>query len=107
MIPALVQLSESILCLSCFSPETTLNFQGSNQDQIHKGLLANFHLCMLTNQLYLHLMGFFHLLRPALVLVLPSIAIKLLCTIKLLLITLEDRLGFQVIDFLLFLILLF
>lgn len=54
------------IVLSCFSPEATLNFQGSSQGQIHKWILENFHLCMLTNQLYLrlcHFMGFFHLLR--------------------------------------------
>ena len=111
MMPALLRLSNSILCLLCFSPVTALNFQDSSQGQIHKGILANVHLCMLTNQLCLHLylfgvvFPFFETL--ALVIILPSVANKLQCTVELLLSTLEGRLGFQVIDFLLFPILLF
>jgi len=111
-MPALLLwLSNSILCLSCFSPATILNFQGSSQGQIHRGILANVRLCMLTNQLYLHLYlfgGFFPFLEIlALVIFLSSVANKPQCTVELLLSTLEGRFGFRVIDFLLFAILLF
>lgn len=105
MMSALLQLSNSILCWSCFSSATLLDFQSPSQGQIHKGILANVHLFMLTIQLYLHLYlfgGFLPVWDLAIVITLPSVANKLQCIVELFLSTLGGRMVFQVTDLLLF-----
>lgn len=105
MMPALLQFSNSILCWSCFSSATVLDFQSSSQGLIHKSILANIRFFMLTIQLYLYLyffVVFFLFWDLAIVIILPSVANKLQCIVELLVCTMGGRFIFQVTDLLLF-----